>query len=31
MANEEMVGMIDDSMDMPLTPVKTKESKYCTN
>lgn len=27
MANEEMVGMIDDSMDMPLTPVKTKEPK----
>lgn len=27
MANEEMVGMIDDSMDMPLTPVKIKEPK----
>ena len=27
MANEEMVGMIDDSMEMPLTPVTKKESK----
>ena len=27
MANEEMVGMIDDSMEMPLTPVTKKEPK----
>lgn len=27
MANEEMVGMIDDSLEMPLTPVLKKESK----
>lgn len=27
MANEEMVGMIDDSMEMPLTPITKKEPK----
>lgn len=27
MANEEMMGMIDDSMEMPLTPVTKKEPK----
>lgn len=27
MANEEMVGMIDDSMEMPVTPVTKKEPK----